>query len=326
MTEDIIIRKSVNSLTDREKKDFIEAVLALKTKPGKYADTKYDEFVLWHARTMASPAGTDAFDTMRNLAHAGSIFLPWHREFLWRFEQALRHEVPGVFIPFWNWEQEEEIIRSEFGGQVSEDYLKKSNVWNENFMGGDGDHDDNDIVKTGPFKNWTTVEVDQHTAAPIGTSVLRRTLGKDANSLPDQTDVYNAFKYDFYDSPYWDRSSVGFRNALEGWIAPNLHNRVHMWVGGSMELNTSPNDPVFFLNHCNVDRIWAIWQTLQVKRQYPREIKDRNCKSIDYYNIDDKFYYQAEEKDARTIRDVLNHLNLKYTYDISAISLSEKLI
>lgn len=23
---------------------------------------------------------------------------------------------------------------------------------------------------------------------------------------------------------------------------------------------TSPNDPVFFLNHCNVDRIWEDWQ------------------------------------------------------------------
>ena len=23
---------------------------------------------------------------------------------------------------------------------------------------------------------------------------------------------------------------------------------------------TSPNDPVFFLNHCNEDRLWAAWQ------------------------------------------------------------------
>jgi tyrosinase len=24
--------------------------------------------------------------------------------------------------------------------------------------------------------------------------------------------------------------------------------------------STSPNDPVFYLNHCNEDRIWAAWQ------------------------------------------------------------------
>lgn len=27
-----------------------------------------------------------------------------------------------------------------------------------------------------------------------------------------------------------------------------------------MVVSTSPNDPVFFLHHCNVDRIWATWQ------------------------------------------------------------------
>lgn len=28
---------------------------------------------------------------------------------------------------------------------------------------------------------------------------------------------------------------------------------------------TSPNDPVFFLHHCFVDKIWADWQELQAK-------------------------------------------------------------
>jgi len=27
-----------------------------------------------------------------------------------------------------------------------------------------------------------------------------------------------------------------------------------------MQPGTSPNDPVFFLHHCNVDRLWALWQ------------------------------------------------------------------
>ena len=26
-----------------------------------------------------------------------------------------------------------------------------------------------------------------------------------------------------------------------------------------MSPSTSPNDPVFYLNHCNVDRIWEAW-------------------------------------------------------------------
>ena len=35
---------------------------------------------------------------------------------------------------------------------------------------------------------------------------------------------------------------------------------MHIWVGGDMGPGTSPNDPVFFLHHCNVDRFWALWQ------------------------------------------------------------------
>ena len=42
--------------------------------------------------------------------------------------------------------------------------------------------------------------------------------------------------------------------------APAMHNRVHVWVGGGMAPGSSPNDPVFFLNHCFVDKIWHDWQ------------------------------------------------------------------
>ena len=46
------------------------------------------------------------------------------------------------------------------------------------------------------------------------------------------------------------------------------HNRVHVWIGGDMGPGTSPNDPVFFLNHCNVDRIWSQWQQMHPGSTY----------------------------------------------------------
>jgi tyrosinase len=33
-------------------------------------------------------------------------------------------------------------------------------------------------------------------------------------------------------------------------------------------LTTSPNDPVFFLHHANVDRRWAEWQTRHPGKTY----------------------------------------------------------
>lgn len=35
-------------------------------------------------------------------AHWGPAFLPWHREFLRQYESALRKEVAGVALPYWD--------------------------------------------------------------------------------------------------------------------------------------------------------------------------------------------------------------------------------
>jgi tyrosinase len=194
----------------------------------------------------------------------GPIFLPWHREFLRRFELDLRKEVPDVSIPYWDWTFDATL---RFPGE--------SPVWHEDFMGGNGDPANDNKVMYGPFRDWVTQEVDEE-GNPLPKNPqrdkLRRSFGSSFPRLPTQADVYGAFSLEFYDTPYWDRFSRGFRNTLEGWPnGPQLHNRVHVWVGGSMELSTSPNDPVFFLNHSNVDRIWAIWQELRFDLGYPRD-------------------------------------------------------
>jgi tyrosinase len=36
---------------------------------------------------------------------------------------------------------------------------------------------------------------------------------------------------------------------------------VHNAVGGTMSSASSPKDPIFFLHHANIDRLWAEWQT-----------------------------------------------------------------
>ena len=46
---------------------------------------------------------------------------------------------------------------------------------------------------------------------------------------------------------------------------------VHVWIGGDMGPGTSPNDPAFFLNHCNVDRIWEAWMASKGRIYRPGE-------------------------------------------------------
>ena len=37
--------------------------------------------------------------------HGWSIFLPWHRMYLWGFEQQLQDIAPSVTLPYWDWSQ-----------------------------------------------------------------------------------------------------------------------------------------------------------------------------------------------------------------------------
>ena len=62
------------------------------------------------------------------------------------------------------------------------------------------------------------------------------------------------------------QSSNGCSNSLEG-----IHNTIHTTAGGPSGtysgghmtfLSTAAFDPIFWLHHCNVDRFFALWQTI----------------------------------------------------------------
>jgi len=39
-----------------------------------------------------------------------------------------------------------------------------------------------------------------------------------------------------------------------------IHGGVHIWVGGTMsDASISPADPVFWMHHANLDRLWWVW-------------------------------------------------------------------
>lgn len=47
-----------------------------------------------------------------------------------------------------------------------------------------------------------------------------------------------------------------FTGLVEGY-----HGIVHNWVGGTMsDIVVSPSDPVFWMHHGEIDRIWSVWQ------------------------------------------------------------------
>jgi tyrosinase len=132
-------------------------------------------------------------------------------------------------------------------------------MWEDNLLGGNGDPVTR-VVNTGPFRSgqWSVINSGGNPAGP-----LRRAFGREswALTLPTQQEIDQVMAITPYDSSPWNiNSSEGIRIQLEGFRGPNLHNRGHGWVGGSMLPMTSPNDPVFFIHHCMVDKIWYEWQ------------------------------------------------------------------
>ncbi|MFC0849933.1 tyrosinase family protein [Streptomyces noboritoensis] len=226
------VRKNQATLTSDEKKRFVNALLTLKR------NGKYDAFVTTHNAFIMS----DGDDTDR-VGHRSPSFLPWHRRFLIEFEQALQSVDSTVALPYWDW---------------TADRTATSSLWAADFLGGTGRSRDSQVMD-GPFASsggqWAiNVRVD-------GRNYLRRALGAGVPQLPTKAEVDSVLAMTTYDEAPWNSQSTGgFRNHLEGWRGVNLHNRVHVWVGGQMGTGVSPNDPVFWMHHAFVDKLWAQWQ------------------------------------------------------------------
>uniref|UniRef100_A0A914D4W6 Tyrosinase copper-binding domain-containing protein n=1 Tax=Acrobeloides nanus TaxID=290746 RepID=A0A914D4W6_9BILA len=126
------VRKEYRTLTDEERTRFHNALNKMKHGGVGYYSGAYHHFVRHH-KHVAEEAG----------AHGGPGFLPWHREFLKRFENSLRKYDPMVALPYWDTTLDAELPDP-----------RDSIVWTDNFFG-ETDLDGN--VVTGPFKNWRTL-------------------------------------------------------------------------------------------------------------------------------------------------------------------------
>jgi tyrosinase len=277
------IRKNVASLSGSERRAYVDAVMKLKSAPSQFTPktaSRYDDYVYVHMQAMLDLSIKDpkklvtndniSFDPnsmrMPMWAHRCPAFLPWHRELLYQFERDIQlvSNDHAIGIPYWDW---------------SVNQTPTGIPWLEDFMGGDGA---DGPVTTGPFAgttNWKlTLSEDgkDHLVRGFGLASFAGKTGTAVTfpRLPTPTEVNACLADKRYDAAPWNDAKAleSFRNQLEGWYVPpdssvadGMHNLVHLWVGGNngtMLPSTSPNDPVFFLHHCNVDRLWATWQRM----------------------------------------------------------------
>lgn len=228
------VRRNIYSLRPDEVTRLINAINTLR------ANGTYDRFMQEHMQAMMTMTPLDDPISDRNAAHRGPVFLPWHRAFIWEFEQELRRVDPSVSLPYWAFEQE--------------NAASIPLVFSPQYFGGDGNTVQQDRVTDSRF-NW----------------IITRRIGRSegGQSLPTQADVNTLLQINDYDTFPFNEQSQGFRAAIEGWTGTNapwgMHNQVHRYVGGDMlpddaMTTNAVNDPIFWLVHANIDRIWWQWQ------------------------------------------------------------------
>jgi len=73
------------------------------------------------------------------------------------------------------------------------------------------------------------------------------------------TDVASGLSLDAF-APTIVRFQRGKPDAFEPVIEPRPHNNVHNLIGGAMSsIRISPRDPLFWVHHANIDRLWVAW-------------------------------------------------------------------
>ncbi|KAK9728075.1 hypothetical protein K7432_001327 [Basidiobolus ranarum] len=193
-----------------------------------------------------SPTGYDRLANIHatyfGAAHNNAAFFPWHRKFLKDFEMALQKINPSVQLPYWDWS-----LDSQSPGE--------SIIFSKDYFGGNGDANNGYCVTNGPFVNWTMRYPDIH--------CLRRQFDGSDGNLMDP----------FYSPETIKRILRRARNydTLRKNIESPPHGVVHVGIGGSngdMAFATSTNDPLFWLHHAFVDKIWSDWQSLDPSRYF----------------------------------------------------------
>lgn len=176
---------------------------------------------------------TDFRDMHRSVAdaeaHSRAGFLPWHRAYLLDLERELQNIDPSVTLPYWRFDQ------------------PAPSLFRRDFIGVSTRTGAVDFASTNPLVSWTTdmsLGIDRQPEFNTRTEpATERSIG--IGAVIDETRTISL------GSGYSD-----FRR-MEG----NPHGVAHLSFSGYLEdPDTAPRDPLFFLLHTNVDRLWAKWQ------------------------------------------------------------------
>jgi tyrosinase len=215
--------------------------------------------------------------------HGWEQFLTWHRAYMYEFEKLLQDVIPAVTLPYWDWTMP--VYENGTTGEIPDAFKEKP-------AGGSSGFEVNPL--------WDPLRFPGH--YPEGDSLS----GTFHHHYPTKEDIDEIQAID----NWLDYGGGPQSNQAFGALSMNPHNMIHIYCGGTGTADnptwsdmfnnlTAANDPIFWVHHTNIDRLWSEWQS-------------RNA-GADPDDLDDvlaPFRYR--------VRDVLNIDNFGYTYAADA--------
>lgn len=196
-------------------------------------------------------------------------FFPWHRQYVQAFEDQLRDSCgyDGV-QPYWDWTQD---APSFYNATIFSDSPYDG-------LGSWGGPDNDHQILTGAFKNFTLAYPVPHnirrnyTPQPFLAGAIGGPPGVYANPDLVISTTFTKKNVDFILGSFGG-DYVAFQTYTENLDGP--HPGLHLVLGGDMAgscpfglgppecvggMKWSPNDPLFFLHHAMIDKVWFDWQ------------------------------------------------------------------
>ncbi len=167
---------------------------------------------------------------LKQCQHGSYLFFAWHRMYLYYFERILRKASgdPTLALPYWNYEDPTQVALPDIFRNPANLAMNSLYIANRN-----------PNINSGL---WT----------------LRPSDVDDAVAMADPN----------FDSPTGSGASFGGQivagpmhmNNTHGELESHPHDAVHVRIAGLMgNPDTAAQDPIFYLHHANIDRLWKRW-------------------------------------------------------------------
>jgi tyrosinase len=245
----------------------VPLMVRVRKNANKLKARERDRFLLALAKLNSTTPAPSTYQALRSMhvdaangeEHGGPHFLPWHRTYLLDLERGLQAIDPSVSMHYWRFDQPApKVFTKLFMGET------KRLPFAADFVA---------LAPGNPLVGWVTDSDPGILRASLFNTKTEAAPGLPGFELLDQAQTlalgpnYPAFR------------------VMEGTPHGAAHVSFNGWIS---DIPTAPKDPLFFMLHSNVDRLWALWQWMNQRT-----------------NPDDPATYTGQNIDGRRVNDTM---------------------